>query len=70
MISPLFLDAPKLLLKFKRRKGLWDNDPGLKEFRLPNVLQPIPVTNRTYPANYLTHIMLLNCWLCSLTEVN
>lgn len=36
---------------------------------LPNALQPIPVTNRTDPANYLTHIMLLNCWLCSAAEV-
>lgn len=38
MISPFFLDAPKLLLKFKDRRGLWDNDPGLKQLRFCQML--------------------------------
>lgn len=36
---------------------------------LPNAVQPIPMTNRTELANYLTHIILLNYWWCSLAEL-
>jgi len=62
MISPFSLDALKLLLKFKHRRGLQYNDPGAETIQiLPNVLQLIPVINRTDSPNYLTHIMLLNC---------
>lgn len=31
MISLFFIDASKLLLKFKHKRGLWDNDPELKQ---------------------------------------
>lgn len=70
MISPFSLDALKLLLKFKHRGELRCDDPGAETTQiLPNALQLIPVINRADSPNYLTHIMLLNCLLCSPAEV-